>query len=128
MEPPARGKRGLEAGAGWAPYWLDRMDEHYEHLRWEVPWLTMPPSAYFRRQCVVSCEPDEAGLADIARRIGEERVVYASDYPHADHMREGSVEGIWHNAELSEGAREAILGGNAARILGLEPPAPKVAP
>ncbi len=23
----------LEAGAGWVPYWMERLDEHYEYLQ-----------------------------------------------------------------------------------------------
>jgi predicted TIM-barrel fold metal-dependent hydrolase len=44
----------LEAGAGWLPYWLWRMDEHHEILPFQVPWLKKKPSEYFRRQCFIS--------------------------------------------------------------------------
>src|SRR5438874_1711648 len=37
----------LESGCGWLPFWLHRMDEHYEKRAHEVPWLTMKPSEYF---------------------------------------------------------------------------------
>ena len=75
----------LEAGCGWLPYWLDRMDKHAEQLGWEVPWLDMRPSDYFRRQCFVTAEPDEAMLPACVREIGEDRVVFGTDFPHLDH-------------------------------------------
>ena len=34
--------------------------------------------------CFFSCEPDEPGLQDMVRAIGEDIVVFASDYPHFD--------------------------------------------
>src|SRR5262249_45475418 len=47
----------MESGAGWAPFWLNRMDEH-----WEKPQhgsdLPERPSAYFKRQCFLGVEPD----------------------------------------------------------------------
>ena len=54
----------LEAGCGWLPFWLERMDDHYEKgLERDfgaAKLLTMPPSDYFRRQCFVSADADEA--------------------------------------------------------------------
>src|SRR5262249_56101474 len=34
----------MEAGAGWVPYWMERLDEHFEFLQPTVPWLKKPPS------------------------------------------------------------------------------------
>jgi hypothetical protein len=52
----------LEGQCGWLPFWLGRMDEHYE---WREPFgemthLSMPPSEYFRRQgfCAVECDEE----------------------------------------------------------------------
>jgi predicted TIM-barrel fold metal-dependent hydrolase len=54
----------LEANCSWVPWILWRMDECFE-LEGDVVMkeLTMPPSEYFRRQCVVSIEPDELPAA-----------------------------------------------------------------
>ena len=50
----------LEANCAWVPWLVWRMDELQE-LEGDVfmPELTMAPSEYFKRQCVVSVEPDE---------------------------------------------------------------------
>src|SRR5258708_17927801 len=34
----------MEAGCGWVPYWLERMDEHAENYRFELPQLRDRPS------------------------------------------------------------------------------------
>jgi len=48
----------LEANCGWLPFWLGRMDEHYE---WREPYgemthLAAKPSEYFRRQGFCAAE------------------------------------------------------------------------
>ena len=49
----------LEANGGWIVSLLERLDHHFEVFRWDVPWLKMKPSEYFRRQCYISFDPDE---------------------------------------------------------------------
>ena len=110
----------LESGAAWLPYWLWRMDEHYEILPFQVPWLKMKPSDYFRRQCYVSCEPDEDHLSDAVNAIGAERVLFASDYPHWDAKLSGSPEMIINRKDLSLEVKKKIMGENAARLLRLD--------
>jgi predicted TIM-barrel fold metal-dependent hydrolase len=109
----------LESGAGWLPYWLWRMDEHYEKLAFQVPWLKMKPSDYFRRQCYASCEPDEPNLGETVRSLGEERVLFASDYPHWDAIFPGAPRALRDRGDLTAEAKRKILGENAAKLLGL---------
>lgn len=76
----------LEAGCGWVPYWLWRLDEEYEKLGWEVADnIKMKPSDYFRRQCFVSFEPDEPYIKELLNFMGEDCLLFGSDYPHMDH-------------------------------------------
>ena len=109
----------LESGCGWLPYWLWRMDEHWEHTRGVPgePDIPLAPSEYFRRQCWISCEPDEPNLAQIVRQIGEDRVLFASDYPHPDHEWPKTVETML-TVDLPEDARRKILRDNAAAFYG----------
>jgi hypothetical protein len=46
--------------------------------------LPEPPSFYFRRQCWISCDPDETSLAAIVPLVGADRFFWASDFPHPD--------------------------------------------
>lgn len=109
----------LEAGASWLPYWLWRLDEHVEKRRRELPWLKLLPSEYFHRQCVISCDPDEATVHYAVDFLGEDKVLFASDFPHWDGEFPGSVAEIRENPKLSENAKRAILGENARRFLKL---------
>jgi predicted TIM-barrel fold metal-dependent hydrolase len=109
----------LEANGGWIVPWLERLDHHHEVFAWDVPWLKMKPSEYFRRQCYISFDPDESTLAFTARHplVGADRIVWASDYPHPDAKFPGVVEELRAaTAPLDEGARARILGGNAQAL------------
>jgi predicted TIM-barrel fold metal-dependent hydrolase len=110
----------LESGAGWLPYWLWRMDEHFEILTFQVPWLKKKPSEYFRRQCFISFEADETRLGEVIASIGAERVVFASDYPHWDATFPGVAEMILGREDLDADAKSMIMGANAARLLRLD--------
>jgi predicted TIM-barrel fold metal-dependent hydrolase len=86
----------LEANGGWLVPWLERLDHHAKKFEWDVPWLKMLPSEYFRRQCWISFDPDEAMLAFTASSplCGADRIIWASDYPHPDDMFTGVSEEI----------------------------------
>jgi predicted TIM-barrel fold metal-dependent hydrolase len=110
----------LEAGASWLPYWLWRMDEHYEILSFQVPSLKMKPSDYFRRQCFISFEADETRLGEVIDSIGADRVVFASDYPHWDATFPGVTDMILNREDLNDETKRKIMGENAARLLRLD--------
>src|ERR1700733_1383500 len=50
-----------EAGTGWIPYILDRMDAEWEDQFKELD-LTMRPSEYWRRQCYATYQSDPVGV------------------------------------------------------------------
>jgi predicted TIM-barrel fold metal-dependent hydrolase len=109
----------LEAGCGWFPAFLERLDEHYEKRAGEMPGLRRPPSAFVGEgRVVISCEPEEHGIRYAAERLGPGAVVYASDYPHWDAEFPGSVDAVRDRRDLDEPTKRAILGGNARRLLG----------
>src|SRR5947208_3277559 len=75
----------MEAGAGWLPFWLERLDEHWEHVPDQAPLIDRPPSEYFLAgNGFVSCEPDERMVGYVTRELGQGIVCYASDYCHWD--------------------------------------------
>ncbi len=108
----------LESGGGWLPHWLERMDSHYEKLGFMVPYLKMKPSDYFRRQCYISFDPDEKTLPATVELVGEDCVVWASDYPHFDAMFPGAVAEL-REQPLPERVMQKVLGENALRLYGL---------
>lgn len=109
----------LEAGCGWLPYWLARMDGHYEQIGWMVPEIKQKPSQYFHRQCYISLDPDEHDLPHVVDVVGADKIMFASDFPHYDAIFPGSVAAVRDRGDLSDEAKRLILGENAARLLGL---------
>ena len=72
----------LEAGCGWAPYWMERMDDEYAKRAEEAPALRKKPSEYIRSGSIYfSCEADEWLLPQALKLVGENQIVYASDFP-----------------------------------------------
>jgi len=112
----------LEAGSNWISAWLDRLDHKYAVAPETYP-LKMLPSEYFRRQCVISSDPDESMTGEVARRIGAQYCIWASDYPHIDASFGVVPELMRHIGELDAASQRAILGENVLRFYGLERPA-----
>jgi uncharacterized protein len=109
----------LESGCGWLPHWLERMDEHMQSWAHAIAKLPLTPSEYFRRQCFVSCDPNERTLSAVAALAGEDVVLFATDYPHPDALSGDLVGRIAEHPELSVTAREKILRRNAERCFGI---------
>lgn len=111
----------FESGIGWLPYWLDRMDEHFEVMGHMTPWLRTRPSELFRSHCFISMEPEEAGaLLDLTRRDLDRCVLWGSDYPHFDCRYPGALDAAAASfAAAGEAVRDAILRDNPARFLGV---------
>lgn len=106
----------MEAGCGWVPYWLERMDEHAEHYRFEVPYLKEKPSVYFRRQCFVSFELEERAVPYVAESVGAQTIVFASDFPHHDCFFPGAVEKFRKRADLDAKLVTTVLSDNPKRL------------
>ncbi len=112
----------LEAGCGWVPYWLWRLDEaEYKHLAWEVADnVKMKPSEYFRRQCFVSVEPSEPYLHQTIEYIGEDNLIFGSDYPHIDQDPDVVDEAVALEERLPHETVKKILWDNPRRFYGLD--------
>ena len=107
----------LEAGCGWAPYWIERMDEEYAKRSSEAPALRKKPSEYVRSgRIYFSCEADECLLPQALRLIGEDQIVYASDYPHWDGSYPHSIGELRERSDLTEAQKRKVLAENARRL------------
>ncbi len=117
----------LEAGCGWLPFWLERMDDHYEKgLERDfgaAKVLAMPPSDYFRRQCYVSADADEAMLEQVIAVLGDDRIVFSTDYPHPDSKYPHAVDSFLALPGVSEASKRRILWDNALQLYGVDQPA-----
>lgn len=103
----------LEAGAGWVPYMMDRMDEEYERrgARW-CPEMTKTPSKYIRGGNIYfSCEVEERTLPYVLEIVGEDKILFASDYPHERDREQfmGDIPEFVERQDISDKAKEKIL-------------------
>lgn len=110
----------MEGGAGWLPFWMERLDEHVEKLAPQMPDLRRRPSEIIRsEQLVLTCESEETGLDRVLEAAGPGTVLYASDYCHWDCHFPDSVRDICDAADLDLAQKERILGRNAVEFFRL---------
>ncbi len=106
----------LEANCSWAPWLIWRLDEGFEREGdIFMPDLKEPPSFYFRRQCLVSVEPDEAPARYAIEEFGPNLLVFSTDYPHGDSKYPEAVDNFL-KLPLSDEAKRKILWDNCARF------------
>jgi predicted TIM-barrel fold metal-dependent hydrolase len=80
----------LEAGHGWLPFWIKRLDEHAETIKAALPALRHRPSDYVTSgRYFQSIEiPEGAQLTNaVADILGDDVLMGASDYPHGEPFR-----------------------------------------
>lgn len=113
----------MEAGCGWLPYWLERMDEHWEHYELGRNCTTpLAPSEYFKRQCYVSCEGDETLIGAVVEQVGDHLLITATDYPHPDvigKFPERTMGDLISRKDLSEDVKRKIVFDNPMRLYAL---------
>lgn len=107
----------LEAGVGWVPYFLQRMDEEYEKRgHAEAKDLRKRPSEYVKGGNIYfTCEADEVGLRFAIDHLGADHIMYASDYPHWDHSYPHSVKELADREDLTPEHKRKIFAENARR-------------
>jgi predicted TIM-barrel fold metal-dependent hydrolase len=111
----------MEAGTGWLPFWLERLDEHWEHVPDQAPLIDRAPSRYFLDgNCYVTCEPDEVMIPYVLRGVSPDVVCYASDYCHWDCVFPDSVRVLAERDDLEREEKERVFARNAAALYGLD--------
>jgi predicted TIM-barrel fold metal-dependent hydrolase len=106
-----------EAGIGWIPYILWRMDGEWEDQFKDLA-LTMPPSEYWRRQCWATYQTDPVGLK-LLEELGADKIMWGSDFPHPDGVWPDSREYVAREmGHLPADIRRKIVCENAARLYG----------
>ncbi len=104
----------MEAGCGWVPSWLWRIDEHLELAGWkEAPECSMSATEYFKRNCWVTTECDEDVAYHFVDELGPDRVLFETDYPHPDSKYPKAVETFLAQQKLSDDTKRKILWDNA---------------
>jgi predicted TIM-barrel fold metal-dependent hydrolase len=106
----------LECGHGWLPFWAARLDELAEMSRHALPPLKQKPSEYIRGpQYFQSIQLHEGQqlLRHTIDVVGEDTLMFATDYPHSESWFPKSVEAVLGWTALSASARRKLLWDNA---------------
>ena len=104
-------------GGGYLPYAAGRVDRNYvdkAHTRLN---MSMSPSEYLRRRFWYDTSVYNLDMLEfLVRKVGASQIIMGSDYPSGEDDPVGFVR---RARGLSAADKEAILGGNGARLLGL---------
>jgi predicted TIM-barrel fold metal-dependent hydrolase len=110
-----------EAGISWMPFLMNRLDKEYLERRREVPYLTERPSHYLR-EVFVATQPIEEPerLSDIVTLVelyrGENRTMFASDWPHHDFDHPAKLNQVPFSDEI----KRKIFGTNALELFKID--------
>ena len=110
-----------EAGSGWVPYFMERLDNEYRNRRPQAPALKLPPSEHIRGgRIFFHTELGEAGLAWAIQQTREDIFFCASDFPHEpkDEFPE-ALEELAERSDLSDSAKRKIVWDNPIRMYAL---------
>ena len=114
----------LEANCAWIPWLLWRIEEMHElELDAYMPELQESPIELFKRQCWVSIEPDEDPARYAIDYIGNDQLVFSTDYPHGDSRYPNAVNAFLE-LDITDEDKRKILWDNCARFYKVEAPVP----
>jgi predicted TIM-barrel fold metal-dependent hydrolase len=111
----------LEIGATWLPYYLDRLDEHWEkrgHV--DMPLLKEKPTTVFAKSGIkVSIEAGETLLTETIGVVGVQHLMYATDVPHWDCEFPENLVHLRGDSRLNDEQKHQILYSNAKAFYNL---------
>jgi len=108
----------LEAGHGWLPFWMARLDEHAITTKAALPELRHTPSEYVTSgRYFQSIEiPEGVKLTSaVMDLVGDGVLMYASDYPHGESHFPKSVEMVL-NWDMPEARKRKLFWDNAVKL------------
>lgn len=109
----------VEADAGWLPFWLQRMAQHWDFSgNAEHPDLKRHPSEYFEQSFFVAARGDEATLPGVVELVGDQNVLFNTDYPHPDGTFPWGIGSLLEQP-IPDQSKRRILWDNAARAFPL---------
>jgi uncharacterized protein len=109
----------MEAGAGWVPFWMEHLDGELEKRPFDAPLCKEKPSTYMTSgRAYYACETEEKTIPYVTGWVGEDVLLYASDYPHWDSEWPNTVRTLLERPDISPTLARKILGDNAKRFYG----------
>ena len=110
----------VEADAGWAPFWVQRMEQHWAFSGdAEHPHMKMAPIDYFKRNFWVAARGDEMTLKSAIELLGDKHFVFNTDYPHPDGTFPWGIESLEKQPIGKESLRR-IFWDNAAEAFSID--------
>jgi aminocarboxymuconate-semialdehyde decarboxylase len=119
LERHPRLKIVVAHGGGYMGHYPARMDHAYKVRPECHDHIKRPPSYYMKKIYYDTMVFDQKQLEHLVNLWGADHVVIGTDYPY-DMGYYKPVEFVNGTKSLTRSEREAILGGNAARLLGLK--------
>ncbi|HEY1236602.1 MAG TPA: amidohydrolase family protein [Candidatus Binatia bacterium] len=118
----------LEFGAEWIFYMVSRMDHYLPLDRGAHPMgLSMPNAFDLPRQSIcdyvksgrifIAAEADDRMLNQLFELIGEDHVLFSSDFPHGEGRDNAAME-ILERKDLSAAQKQKLLYDNTVRLFG----------
>ena len=111
----------LEANSGWVPFWLNRLEKYCEGRQsvfFDEHPLKLMPQEYFTRQCAVAADADEPSIKYVVDYIGDDNIVFNTDYPHPDAPATSEPLANMMEQPLSDESKRKILWDNSVKIYG----------
>jgi predicted TIM-barrel fold metal-dependent hydrolase len=105
----------MEAGCGWLPSWLHRIDEQFE-ITGMPAHLSMNATEYFQRNCYVSTESEDKFASDVVRWMGDDCIVFETDFPHPETKYPHAIETFLELEELTGENKRKILWDNPMNL------------
>jgi predicted TIM-barrel fold metal-dependent hydrolase len=105
----------FEAGCGWAPFWTERIEEHFELA--PNDYAGGDPHGTLNTRTWLTFEVEERTLRSALELGWEDNVCFASDYPHFDAVYPGAVDAVRAHG-LGPDLERKVLGDNALRFYG----------
>lgn len=113
----------LEAGIGWVPYLMFRLNKECAMRRSEVPLLEKRPESYVREQMYFASQPlgeplESEHMQSLLDIVGVESLLFASDYPHWDFDHPSELNAHLQ-ARFTPDERAQVLHENARTVFDL---------
>jgi hypothetical protein len=107
-----------EAGCGWVPYLMERLDLEYEHRSAQAPECKVLPSKHLKSgRIFIHCELEDRSIAQIAEHLRDDILFCASDFPHEPRIEfHENIEKFLAREDVSMDTKHKIMAENPKRM------------